>query len=91
VKLDPSDIADLRPLIRAAVVATMDEIRESESKLVDRLGYPEAEAAALLGVERHTLRDCRLRGEIHGKKIGKRIVYSRDALVKFLAIGGPQR
>ena len=40
--------------------------RKPLSTLGDRLGYPEAEAAALLGIERHVLRDCRLRGEIRG-------------------------
>jgi hypothetical protein len=84
VKLDVSDLDGLRPVIRAAVVAVLEELRADEAHLGDRLGYPEAEAAALLGVERHTLRDCRLRGEITGRLIGKRIVYGRAELVRFL-------
>lgn len=51
----------------------------------ERLAYPEAEAAMLLGVARHVLRDARLRGEIKATRIGKRIVYARDELLRFLA------
>jgi hypothetical protein len=87
VKLDASDIAELQPVVDAVVRATLDLIRDSEAKLTDRLGYLEPEAAAICGVERHVLRDCRLRGEIAARKIGKRIVYSRDALIRFLSEG----
>ena len=50
----------------------------------ERIGYPEAEAAELLGIGKHVLRDARLRGEIHATKIGKRIVYSRNELMRWL-------
>lgn len=89
MKLDASDIADLEPLIAAAVRATLETIHADESRLADRLGYPEPEAASLLGVARHVLRDARLRGELHGRLVGKKIVYSRSELVRFLE-GGRQ-
>ena len=87
MKLDASDIADLRPVIAAAVRATLEEIRSDEQKLNGRLGFPEAEAASLLGLERHVLRDCRLRGEIAARKCGKKMVYSRETLIRFLSDG----
>ena len=53
-------------------------------KLGGRLAYTEAEAASLVGVERHVLRDARLRHEIEASRVGKRIVYTRDELLRFL-------
>jgi hypothetical protein len=85
MKLDASDIQELEPVIRAAVVAVLDELRANEATLGNRLAYPEAEAAALLGIPRHVLRDARLRGEIVGRTVGRKILYSRDALLKFLS------
>lgn len=85
MKLDQTDIQSLEPVIRAAVRAVLDELQASEAKLDGRLAFSEAEAAGLLGVARHTLRDCRLRGEIRGRLCGKKILYSRDELVRFLA------
>ena len=37
-----------------------------------RLAFTEPEAAALLGVKPHVLRDCRRRGELQGAKVGSR-------------------
>jgi Helix-turn-helix domain len=87
VKLDPADLVELRPLIVEAVRATVDQIQTDQAKLADRLGYPEPEAARLLGVARHVLRDCRLRGELKGRLVGKKIVYSRAELIRFLEGG----
>lgn len=84
MKLDASDIQDLSPLIATAVRATLAEIEASAQKLDGRLAFTEAEAALLLGVDRHVLRDCRLRGEINARKCGKKIIYSRESLLKFL-------
>ena len=76
--------ADLRPLIERVVAETIERLDNERAKLGNRLGHPEPEAAALIGVQRHTLRDCRLRGEIEGRLVGKRIVYSRDELIRFM-------
>ncbi len=84
MRLDARDIDDLKPLITAVVRATIAEIKADEAKLDDRLGYPEAEAAALYGVPKHVLRDARLDGKIHGRLLGKKIIYSRGELLRFL-------
>jgi hypothetical protein len=78
------DPGDLRPLIEHVVSETIERLESERAKLNGRLGYSEPEAAALLGVERHVLRDARLRGEIAARKIGKRIIYERDELIRFL-------
>jgi hypothetical protein len=72
------------PVIRQVITAVLDELRADEAKVDGRIGYTEPEAAALLGIERHALRDCRLRGEIEASKVGKRIVYERHELMAFL-------
>jgi helix-turn-helix protein len=48
------------------------------------LALAEPEAAATIDVARHVLRDARLRGEITGSRIGKRIVYARKDVMAFL-------
>ena len=49
-----------------------------------RIGYTEAEAAQLMGIPNHRLRDARLRGEISAKKVGRGYVYSRRSLLAWL-------
>ncbi len=82
VEFDPTD---LEPLVRQVASSVVDQLRADEQQLPeDRLSYTEPEAAALLGVERHRLRDARLRGEVDASKIGKVIVYERSDLLRFL-------
>ena len=78
------DTTDLDPLVRQIVAAVVEELRDDERHVSGRLAVKEAEAAALIGVDRHVLRDARLRGEINGSKIGKSIVYEVDELLAFL-------
>ena len=75
---------ELRPLIEQVVTETVNRLDAERVRLGGRLAYAEAEAAALIGVERHVLRDARLRQEIEGSKVGKKIVYTRDQLLRFL-------
>ena len=77
------DVA-LRPLIERIVGTVLEQIRSDLSAAGDRLAYSEPEAAALLGVHRHVLRDARLRGELSGCRVGKGIRYERDELLRFL-------
>ncbi len=84
MKLDASDIRELEPVIRAVVLAVLDEVQTTDAKFAGRLAFTEPEAAAQFGIARHCLRDARLRGEIRGKLVGKRILYSRDQLLRFL-------
>ena len=79
------DQHDLRPLVQTIIDEVLDRIEAAQMMLPNnRLAYPEAEAAAILGVAPHILRDCRLRKEIDGSKVGKRIVYERNELASFL-------
>jgi len=75
---------ELRPLVEVVVSEVLHRLEQNRERTADRLSYTEAEAASLLGIERHVLRDCRLRGEITGRKVGKRILYAREELVGFL-------
>ncbi len=80
--LDP---AALEPLIAAVVEATLARVEEMRGRLGDRLAYSEAEAARLLGLHVHQLRDERLRGRIAASRIvGKKIRYTRDDLLAYL-------
>jgi hypothetical protein len=87
MKLDASDIEDLRPVIAAVVGEVLERMNGHAAKLGDRLAFPEAEAAALCGLPKHVLRDARLRKEVRGKKIGKGVVYERGELLRYLVKG----
>ena len=78
------DAEDLAPLVRLVVNETIKQLRDDEAKLGNQIAYPESIAASLIGVERHALRDARLRGEIAGSRVGKRILYEREELLAFL-------
>ncbi len=78
------DDAVLRPLIERIVATVLDRLQSDQEVLRDKLAYTEAEAAALLGIERHVLRDARLRGELAGSRVGKRILYERQELLGYL-------
>ena len=81
IDIDP---ADLQPVILAAVEATVARLSATRINESERLAYPEIEAAGLLGIRKNTLRDARLRGEIPGSLVGKKIVYRREDLLAFL-------
>jgi len=59
-------------------------MQTDESRFDRRLAFTEPEAAALLGVQRHVLRDLRLNDEIAASRVGRRIVYEVEELRKFL-------
>lgn len=80
--IDFSD-ADLTPLVEQVVVKVVEKLDRTAAD--DRLAYSEAEAAELLGVKRHQLRDCRLRGEIHARRVGRGYRYLRAELIKWLS------
>jgi rRNA-processing protein FCF1 len=75
---------ELRPLIEQVVTETLDRLEAERVRLSSRIAYTEGEAASLIGVARHVLRDARLRHEIEASRVGKRIVYTRDELLRFL-------
>lgn len=75
---------DLEPLIQRVVTRVLDQRQVNDATLGSRIGFTEAEAAGLLGMKPYVLRDARLRGEIVGSRIGKKIYYDRDELLKLL-------
>lgn len=79
--LDP---AELRPVVEAVVAEVLRAMPVGND---GRLAYLESEAAELLGLRSHQLRDARLRGEITATKIGGRIGYEKNELVAYLARG----
>jgi hypothetical protein len=90
MRLDTSDIADLKPIIAEAVRATLAEIQKAEVVMGDRLAFSEPEAAEKLGLAIHVLRDARLAGRIKAARCGRRVLYSRAALIDWLARGGSE-
>jgi len=78
------DDTDLRPMIESVVAETLRQVKAIHGQFGERLAFTESEAAALLGIQRHVLRDCRRRGEIKGAKCGKRILYRLDDLTAML-------
>ncbi len=80
----------VQPIVAEAVAQTLAQIEADEARLGDRLAYPEPEAAALLGIQPHILRDCRRRGEIEAVLCGKRFLYPRAELLRYLRGGRPR-
>jgi hypothetical protein len=78
------DREDLQPLVQLAVAEALSRMEDERAKLNGRLAFTEPEAAALLGVKPHVLRDCRRRRELQGAKVGCKIVYTRADLLEFL-------
>jgi len=77
---------DLRPLVEAIVAQTVASLAADSAAIGDRLAIPEAEAARLISLEPHVLRDERLRGRIGASQVvGRRILYSRQDLLDYLA------
>ena len=80
------DPEDLQRLIAPIVAEVLGQTDQAQQRLGNgRLAYSEAEAAGLLGIARHSLRDSRLRGELVGTKIGNRIFYEHAELLSYLA------
>ena len=72
---------ELRPLVEAVVCEMLARF-EGDG---ERLSYTESEAAGLLGVPKHTLRDERLRGRIEASVVGRKIVYSKSQILEYLS------
>ncbi len=77
---------DLRPLVEAVVSECLARLAADEARLGEQMAFSEEEAARLIGIEPHVLRDARLRGEISASRIaGRRIRYLRQDIVTYLA------
>lgn len=75
----------LQPLIRQVVTETVVQLEADRAKLNDKLAYSEADAAPLLGLQCHQLRDALLAGKIGCSRIaGRRIRYPREDWLNYL-------
>jgi hypothetical protein len=75
----------LRPLVQEVVAQVVAQLDQTRSKTGDRLAFAEGEAARLLGLAPHQLRDERLRGRIRASVgPGRRILYSLQDLTDYL-------
>ena len=71
-------------MIKLVVAEVMAEIEQLKKANTERLVYSEVEAASMLGLHRHQLRDIRRRGEIsHTRIVGRRIGYTMSDLVAY--------
>jgi len=78
--LESSDLLPLIDAIAAAVVAKLGVQHPGP-----RLAYPEAEAAKMLGVKPHVLRDLRRRGMVRHVQLDTgRILYTTEQLTAML-------
>ncbi len=78
------DADDLKPLVAQVVSEVLEQTADDNARFAGRLAFPEAEAAALLGIKPTVLRACRGRQEIVAFKAGRKIMYSREELKKFM-------
>jgi Helix-turn-helix domain len=80
------DPSTLRPLIAAVVTEVLSQTQIDREQFGARLCYSEPEAAELLGLREHQLRDERRRGRIAASMIvGRRIRYATADLLSYLA------
>ena len=78
--------SDLQSLVEVVVRQTIEQLRSGDLLAGEsRLAVLETEAASMIGVKAHSLRDARLRGEITATKIGGRIGYEITELRAYLA------
>ncbi|MFO7907714.1 MAG: helix-turn-helix domain-containing protein [Pirellulaceae bacterium] len=75
----------LEPLAEAIAEKVLQQLETQQHREHGRLAYTEPEAAAALGVQPHVLRDARLRGEVNACKMGKRWLYPRAELERYLS------
>lgn len=74
---------DLKPLVIETVETVLDRRDRLDRGLPDVLTYSEADAAKLLGLEKHQLRDLRLSGRISSLDgFGRSIRYGRREILR---------
>ena len=79
------DLETLRPLVAAVVRETIEQLETERAPLGQRVAFSETEAAELLGLEPHVLRDERRRGRIGASQVaGRRVRYTRQDLLDYL-------
>ena len=79
------DADALRPLVEAIVREVVGQLENNREAAGDKLAYSEEEAARLLSIRPHVLRDERLRGRIAASSIvGRRVRYLRSDLLSYM-------
>jgi hypothetical protein len=71
---------EIEELVRQVVAEVLSAIDWPQG----RIALDEQEAAKACGVNRHVLRDLRLSGKLKTKKLGRKVVYCRDDLIRVL-------
>jgi hypothetical protein len=83
--IDPEALV---PLVRAIVAEVLSQVEAGRQQVPEngKLAFSEEEAARMLGLESHVLRDERRRGRIGASSIvGRRIRYTRADLMEYLS------
>jgi Helix-turn-helix domain len=76
----------LRPLVREVVAEVVAALEQDRAGLGDKLAYSESEAARLLSLHSHQLRDERRRGRIKASTgPGRKVLYAKQDLLNYLA------
>jgi hypothetical protein len=79
------DTEALGPLVRQIVAEVLGQMGQAKATIPEKLAFPEAEAARLLSLRPHQLRDERLRGRIRASAgPGRKVLYVRQGLVDYL-------
>jgi hypothetical protein len=82
LQLEPED---LKPIIEQVATELLARLETERAKLDGKLAYSEPEAAALIGLQPHQLRDERLRGRITASSIvGRRVRYLKQDLLDYM-------
>lgn len=72
--------SDIEELVRQVVGEVLSAIDWPQG----RIALTEEEAARACGVNRHVLRDLRLAGKLNAKKLGRKVVYCRDDILRVI-------
>jgi hypothetical protein len=80
------DARELRPVVKMVVEEVLRQAKSDQAKLDgNKLAFSEEEAARLLDIEPHVLRDERRRGKIKASQIvGRRIRYMQSDLLDYM-------
>jgi hypothetical protein len=81
----PADPSKVGSNSAAGAATPRPDTEHARATLPDRLAFPEAEAAALLGLHAYQLRDERRRGRVRASRgPGGKILYTRQNLLDYL-------
>jgi len=79
------DEAVFEPFVKSLVTVVLSEQENLQPPHNNQLAYTEAEAASMLGLHQHQLRDLRLDGRIgYTRIVGNRIRYTMQDLTTYL-------